>query len=57
MTNHTIDDWRKLAGTRQGVINKLDKKVKRLEAENATLKASLTATAARLAMYDHREAA
>ena len=57
MTNHTIDDWRKLAGIRQGIVNRLEKKVTRLEAENATLKASLTATATRLAMYDHREAA
>lgn len=43
-------DWRRLAGTRQGVINKLDKKVKRLEA-------SLAAANARLAMYDSQERA
>lgn len=56
-TNHTPADWRRLAGTRQGVINKLDKKVHRLEAEIVTLKASLAASNARLAMYDSREAA
>lgn len=56
-TNHTPADWRRLAGTRQGVINKLDKKVHRLEAENATLKASLASSNARLALHDQREAA
>jgi hypothetical protein len=54
---HTLEDWRKLAGTRQGLINKLDKKVQRLEAELAAVKASREADAARLAMYDAREAA
>lgn len=54
---HTLADWRNLAGTRQGLINKLDKKVRRLEAELATVKASREADAARLALYDAREAA
>lgn len=54
---YTLDNWRQLAGTRQGLINKLDKKVRKLEAENATLKASLASSTARLALYDHREAA
>lgn len=54
---HTAADWRKLAGTRQGLINKLDKRVRRLEAELATVTASRDAGAARLAMYDQREAA
>lgn len=45
---YTATDWRRLAGTRQGVINKLDKKVKRLET-------SLAAANARLALYDHQE--
>lgn len=56
MTNHhTVDDWRKLAGTRQGLINKLDAKVRRLEAELLTVTASRNAAAARLALYDQRE--
>lgn len=54
---HTLEDWRQLAGKRQGLLNKLDKKVRRLEAELATVKASCEAHTARLAMYDHREAA
>lgn len=54
---HTLDEWRQLAGTRQGLINKLDRKVRRLEAELATVKASLAASNARLALYDMREAA
>lgn len=40
---------------RQGIIHRLDRKVSRLEAENATLKASLASSTARLAMYDKRE--
>lgn len=56
-TNHTPADWRKLAGTRQGVINKLDKKVQRLENEVTTLRTSLAAANTRLALYDQREAA
>lgn len=47
---YTLENWRNLAGTRQGVINKLDKKVRRLEM-------SLAAATARLAMYDSREVA
>lgn len=54
---YTLENWRTLAGTRQGLINKLDKKVRRLEAENATLKASLSSSSARLALYDKREVA
>lgn len=54
---HTLEDWRKLAGTRQGLINKLDKKVQRLESELTALKASRQADAARLALCDQREAA
>lgn len=56
-TNHTPADWRKLAGTRQGVINKLDKRVRRLEAEIAALRVDLAAANTRLALYDQREAA
>lgn len=54
---YTPANWRKLAGTRQGVINKLDKKVRRLEAELAAVKASQESDAARLALYDRREVA
>lgn len=54
---YSAADWRKLAGTRQGVINKLDKKVRRLEAEVTALNISLDAKSARLALYDMREAA
>lgn len=57
MTNHTIDDWRKLAGIRQGIVNRLEKKLARTEAELAAVKASREAAAARLALYDRREAA
>lgn len=53
----TLEDWRKLAGLRQGVINKLDTRVKRMEAEILTLRTSLESCAVRLAMYDQREAA
>ncbi|WP_455835384.1 hypothetical protein [Pseudarthrobacter siccitolerans] len=55
--SHTLDDWRKLAGTRQGLINKLDKKVRRLESELAAAKASCESHTARLALYDKREVA
>lgn len=54
---YTLENWRKLAGTRQGLVNKLDKKVRRLEAEVTTLRTSLDAANARLALYDQREAA
>lgn len=39
---YTEQSWRSLAGTRQGVINKLDKKIRRLEDENAYLRERLT---------------
>jgi hypothetical protein len=55
--NYTTANWQKLAGTRQGIINKLEKRLARTEAEVVTLKASLNAANARLALYDHREAA
>jgi len=54
---HSSERWRKLAGTRQGVINKLDKKVRRLEAEVTALNVALTAANTRLSLYDMREAA
>jgi hypothetical protein len=54
---HTAADWRTLAGTRQGVINMLDKRVRRLEAEVAGLRVDLNAANARLALYDGRERA
>lgn len=50
-------EWRRLAKLRQGIIHRLDRKVSRLEAENAALTASLSACTARLAMYDKREVA
>ena len=55
--SYSLDDWRKLAGTRQGLINKLDRKVGRLEAELATAKASCASHTARVALYDAREVA
>lgn len=54
---YSAADWRKLAGTRQGVINKLDKKVRRLEAAVIALNVSLDAANTRLSVYDMREAA
>lgn len=48
-------EWRRIANLRQGVINKLDKKVLRLESKIRTLTTSLDAANARLAMYDQRE--
>lgn len=53
-TSH-YSEWRRLANLRQGIIHRLDRKVSRLEAENATLEASLASSTARLAMYDKRE--
>jgi hypothetical protein len=53
---HTAEEWQKLAGKRQGIVNMLDKKVSRLEAEVAALTVALKAANARNAMYDHREA-
>ena len=50
-------EWRRIANLRQGIISKLEKKVRRLEAENAGLAVSLTAANPRLGMYDQREAA
>ena len=50
-------EWRRLANLRQGIIHRLDRKVSRLEAELATVKASCEAHTARLALYDRREAA
>lgn len=50
-------EWRRIAKLRQGIIHRLDRKVSRLEAENTTLKASLAASTARLALYDQREVA
>lgn len=56
--NHTAAQrWRNLANIRQGIISKLEKKLSRAEAEIVTLKGSLAASNARLAMYDSREAA
>jgi len=37
---HSIEDWKKIAGTRQGLINKLDKKVRALEAQVEALRTS-----------------
>jgi len=50
-------EWRRLANLRQGIISKLEKKVRRLEGELAAARASQAADAARLALYDQREAA
>ncbi|WP_455834792.1 hypothetical protein [Pseudarthrobacter siccitolerans] len=57
--NHpaNAERWRNLANLRQGIISKLEKKLHRAEAEIVTLKTSLAAANARLAMYDQREAA
>lgn len=58
MTTYTeAQKWQHRAAIRQGIISKLEKKLSRAEAELSTLKASLDAANARLAMYDHREAA
>lgn len=54
---YTTADWQKLAGTRQGIIQKLDKKVRRLEVEVAALTVTLAAANTRLALYDGRERA
>lgn len=54
---YTAENWRKLAGIRQGVINRLEKKLARVEAEAIALRASLDAVSARLALYDGRERA
>lgn len=40
-----LADFKRLAGTRQGIINKLEAKVRRLEAENAQLRLIATARA------------
>lgn len=37
-TQYTLEDWRRIAGIRQGVVNKLEKRIKRLEAENIALR-------------------
>lgn len=56
--NHTAAErWRYLANIRQGIVSKLEKKLKNRDAEIATLKASLEAATARLALYDSRERA
>lgn len=49
--------WKYMANLRQGIISRLEKKVRRLESELAAVKASREADASRLAMYDRREAA
>lgn len=40
---YTAVEWMRIAGTRQGVINKLDKKVERLKAQNQKLREQLAA--------------
>lgn len=55
--NDAAARWRNLANLRQGIISKLEKKLTRAEAELAAVKASREADAARLALYDQREAA
>lgn len=58
MTTYTeAQKWQHRAAIRQGIISKLEKKLARTEAELAAVKASREADAARLAMYDAREAA
>lgn len=57
MTYTEAEKWQHRAAIRQGIISKLEKKLSRAEAEIVTLKASLAASNARLAMYDSREAA
>lgn len=36
---YKLEDWRKLAGIRQGIINKLESRIRRLEAEVEELRA------------------
>ena len=57
MTYTEAQKWQHRAAIRQGIISKLEKKLTRAEAELFTLKASLDAANARLALYDRREAA
>jgi hypothetical protein len=57
MSYTEAEKWQHRAAIRQGIISKLEKKLTRSEAEVVTLKASLDAANARLAMYDAREAA
>ncbi|MEJ1193044.1 hypothetical protein [Pseudarthrobacter sp. CCNWLW207] len=57
MTYTEAEKWQHRAAIRQGIISKLEKKLLRAETEIATLKASLAASNARLALYDIREAA
>jgi len=57
MTYTEAEKWQHRAAIRQGIISKLEKKLTRAEAEITTLRASLAASTARLALYDQREAA
>jgi uncharacterized coiled-coil DUF342 family protein len=49
------EKWRYRANIRQGIISKLEKRLTRAEAEIQTLRTSLDAANARLALYDARE--
>lgn len=57
MTYTEAEKWQHRAAIRQGIISKLEKKLARTEAELAAVKASRESDAARLALYDRREAA
>jgi hypothetical protein len=56
-THTEAEKWRYRANIRQGIISKLEKRVRRLEAEVAGLRVDLNAANARLALYDGRERA
>jgi hypothetical protein len=51
---YTPDDWQRLAGLRQGLINMLTKKNRRLEAEIAALKVERDAALAKADRMSHR---
>jgi hypothetical protein len=55
MTYTEAEKWQHRAAIRQGIISKLEKKLTRAEAEHLTLRTSLAAANARLALYDVRE--
>lgn len=50
-------EWRRIANLRQGIISKLERKIRNRDAAIRTLEVSLAAANARLALYDQREAA
>lgn len=50
-------EWRRIANLRQGIISKLERKIRNRDAHIRSLEVSLAAANARLALYDQREAA